>query len=96
MINAKKDMRETNDVKNVTGMCSSCTQQDDCAMTHHGGSNLYGCEEYASLPTGNGLVDYHQEMKAATALGLCATCEQKSQCALKSTPGGVWHCEEYK
>ncbi len=96
MINAKKDMKETYEVKNVTGMCSSCAHQDDCAMTHHGGSNLYGCEEYESLQAGNTSVDYQKEMKAATALGLCATCEQKSQCALKSTPGGVWHCEEYQ
>lgn len=96
MINANKKMNDTIQGKNVTGMCESCTHQEGCAMTHHGGANLYGCEEHESMPVAGVSVDYREEMKVATALGLCATCEHKNQCAHKTTPGGVWHCEEYQ
>lgn len=96
MISANKKMNDTIQEKNVTGMCVSCSHQEDCAMTHHGGTNLYGCEEYESMPVAGASVDYREEMKVATVLGLCATCEHKNQCAHKTTPGGVWHCEEYQ
>ncbi len=96
MMNAKKDMKVMDHKKNVTGMCLNCSHQEDCAMTHHGGSNLYGCDEYESMPVASVSVDYREEMKATPALGLCATCEHKNQCAHKTIPGGVWHCEEFQ
>jgi hypothetical protein len=96
MLNARKEMNQKEEKMQVTGMCLSCAHQDDCAMTHHGGSNLYGCEEFESMPAVKEFVDYRQEMKSTPALGLCATCESKNQCSHKTTPGGVWHCEEYR
>lgn len=92
--NQKKNVKE--ETMQVTGMCLSCAHQSDCVMTHHGGSNLYGCEEFESMPVIAKSVDYRKEMKTASALGLCATCESKNQCSHKSTPGGIWHCEEYR
>lgn len=96
MMNAKKDTMYMKDEKNVSGMCLNCIHQEDCAMTHHGSTNFYGCDEYESMPAGSASVDYQKEMKTTPTLGLCATCEHKNQCAYKTTPGGVWHCEEYQ
>ena len=27
--------------------------------------------------------------------GLCINCEYRAECQFATTPGGVWHCEEY-
>ena len=29
-------------------------------------------------------------------LGLCCNCENRGSCTLQNSPGGVWHCEEYR
>ncbi|SMP40580.1 hypothetical protein [Anoxynatronum buryatiense] len=96
MLNAKREVMEKEAKVQVTGMCLSCAHQDGCAMTHHGGANLYGCEEFESAAQRSDQVDYREEMKTTPVLGLCATCDSKNQCAHKTAPGGVWHCEEYR
>ena len=95
MLNAKKEMMEKEVKAQVNGMCLSCAHQDGCAMTHHGGTNLYGCEEFESMMQQSNQADYREEMKTTPVLGLCATCYSKNKCPHNTTPGGVWHCEEY-
>jgi hypothetical protein len=34
--------------------------------------------------------------KLTIGQGLCTTCSSSKACALSGTPGGIWHCEEYR
>jgi hypothetical protein len=96
MLSNRKTMMNSEEKNRGTSMCASCARQDGCVLTHQSSTNLYGCEEFESAQTMPETADYRSEMKTASALGLCATCESKQRCTLKATPGGVWHCEEFR
>ncbi len=96
MLSNRKTMMNNEERNRETSMCASCARQDECVLTHHNNTNLYGCEEFESIQAAAETVDYREELRTASALGLCATCESKQRCTLKTTPGGVWHCEEFR
>ncbi len=37
-----------------------------------------------------------EQITPDTTMGLCCNCENRSSCTLQDSPGGVWHCEEYR
>jgi hypothetical protein len=37
-----------------------------------------------------------EETTLDTTMGLCCNCENRDSCTLQDSPGGIWHCEEYR
>jgi len=59
------------------------------------------CEEFddsTPLEVARQTVLVVKKKKAAldVAMGLCCDCANRDTCTLQGSPGGVWHCEEYR
>lgn len=83
------------------GLCSTCNSSPIC--TRRAGMKLpvLFCEEFDDsaprLPNRRKVPASSQEdVVLDTALGLCCNCENRDSCTLCHSPGGVWHCEEYR
>ncbi|MHC4781304.1 MAG: hypothetical protein ACYTFG_22235, partial [Planctomycetota bacterium] len=81
-----------------------CSYLESCTLPGCGQSTLLHCEEFhcegrecgpATSP------ETRPEKSVGTAepeglKGLCVNCEERFDCGYPKSPGGVWHCAEYK
>lgn len=86
----------------LTGLCLSCEEAEDCAFRDRGGV-IHSCNEYRvvepALAAERLARTVSPEMDAICepekGAGLCRNCMHREDCGLQHQPGGVWHCEEY-
>ena len=82
-------------------LCMTCNSSATCSRRNGNRLPILYCEEFDGwLPP-----DLENEPPPVvadppdaldTAMGLCCNCENRDSCTLQATPGGVWHCEEYR
>jgi hypothetical protein len=84
-----------------TGLCLTCQKTDSC--THRAGfiTPVFYCEEFDDSVTCRTATKQTTPAdgdtnKLTIGQGLCTTCSSSKACALSGTPGGIWHCEEYR
>jgi len=83
------------------GLCMTCNSSSVCMRRKGIQRPVLFCEEFDGwMPR-----DAENEPAPASAapqdpvdttLGLCCNCENRDSCTLQDSPGGVWHCEEYR
>ncbi len=83
------------------GLCSTCNSSVVCTRRKGIQLPVLFCEEFDdSMPLeGESRPDpviEDAECVPDTAMGLCCNCENRGSCTLQDSPGGVWHCEEYR
>jgi hypothetical protein len=90
------------------GLCSACKCDEQCLHTTSGDSPVLQCEEFqacdcvpskAPAKRSRCLPDRETVLAAeegVEAKGLCTNCENKRACTFAKSPGGVWHCIEYR
>jgi hypothetical protein len=83
------------------GLCSTCNSSSVCTRRKGIVFPVLFCEEFddsvpipAERPRAPVLAD--DEASLDTAMGLCCNCGNRDFCTLQDSPGGVWHCEEYR
>ncbi len=83
------------------GLCMTCNSASIC--TRHKGIKLpvLFCEEFddsTSPEVESQAVPVIEDEETAldTAMGLCCNCGNRDFCTLQDSPGGIWHCEEYR
>ena len=83
------------------GLCMTCNSNSICTRRKGMKLPVLFCEEFDGwMPrdmenTPPPLLE-EDEIEPDTALGLCCNCSHRDFCTLQSSPGGVWHCEEYR
>jgi hypothetical protein len=89
----------------LLGLCMTCIHREVCTSRKGYKPPVFHCEEFdcgATEQVRETAVAREKDTSAgdeagSTArIGLCATCENRDSCALSASPGGVWHCEEYR
>ena len=83
------------------GLCMTCNSGSVCTRRVGIKLPVLFCEEFddsalekvESKPVP---VPENRETLPDTSLGLCCDCENRDSCTLQDSPGGVWHCEEYR
>jgi len=83
------------------GLCSTCNSGSICTRRKGIQLPILFCEEFddsTSLERESPPVSVPEEEEAApdAAMGLCGNCGNRDSCTLQDSPGGVWHCEEYR
>jgi len=83
------------------GLCSTCNSRPTCTRREGIRLPVSFCEEFddstspeverQAVP-----VTDDEETALDTAMGLCCNCGNRDSCTLQDSPGGVWHCEEYR
>ena len=89
----------------LLGLCTTCIHREVCTSRKGFRPPILYCEEFditaASLkgqeaaPAQSGAVA-EQDSSPVRHTGLCSSCAVRKTCVLSTTPGGVWHCEEYR
>ena len=98
------------DLKNQ-GLCSTCKNAPNCMYLKDKEQPVWYCNEFClddapckKIPLTT-MAPTSSESKGAVTKGngsaskykgLCVDCNHRETCVLSSTPGGVWHCEEYE
>jgi hypothetical protein len=92
----------------ANGLCVNCLHIDTCTFPGCPDGGVTDCEEYAcetgcsQSPTKTETVTGGREEKTKQPKGtqdlkgLCVNCEERDHCTLSKSPGGVWHCTEYR
>jgi len=83
------------------GLCSTCNSGSICTRRKGIKLPILFCEEFddsTSLDVERQPVPVivDEETTLDTAMGLCCNCGNRDSCTLQDSPGGVWHCEEYR
>jgi hypothetical protein len=83
------------------GLCSTCNSSSICTRRNGIRLPVQFCEEFddsTSLDVESEPVPVIEDGETAldTAMGLCCNCGNRGTCRLQDSPGGVWHCEEYR
>ncbi len=83
------------------GLCMTCNNDSTCTRRQGVRLPVLFCGEFdgwVPRDTENRPVPVFEdeETDPDTTMGLCCNCENRDSCALQSSPGGVWHCEEYR
>ena len=83
------------------GLCSTCNSGSICTRRKDITLPVLFCEEFddSTAPEEEDwpvAVPEDEETALDTARGLCCNCENRDLCTLQDSPGGVWHCEEYR
>jgi len=84
------------------GLCSTCNNRAVCTQRKDLKLPVLFCEEFD-----DGTPEEEEESEMVSApedeetgrdpvQGLCCNCENRDFCTLQDSPGGVWHCEEYR
>jgi len=87
--------------KQPLGLCSTCNSSPVCTRRKDIELPVLFCEEFedSTSPQEESEpvpVIEDEETEPDTALGLCCNCGNRDFCTLQDSPGGVWHCEEYR
>lgn len=83
------------------GLCSTCNSGSVCTRRKGIKLPVLFCEEFDAWTSRDTesrqvpLVD-DEEPAVDTVMGLCGNCGNRDSCTLRDSPGGVWHCEEYR
>lgn len=83
------------------GLCSTCNSSSVCTRRKDIKLPVLFCEEFddlTSLEVERQPVPVIEDEGTALdmAMGLCCNCGIRDSCTLQDSPGGVWHCEEYR
>jgi len=83
------------------GLCSTCNSGSVCTRRKGIKLPVLFCEEFddsTSLDVESQPIieDEEAAVDVDTAMGLCCNCGNRDSCTLQDSPGGVWHCEEYR
>lgn len=90
--------------KNVTGLCSNCIHESNCALEKQG---LVHCGEHAVSPfalTDEDVRDImymepekkqEKQSSGKPVAGICMNCDKKRDCPYIQPGNVIWHCEEY-
>jgi hypothetical protein len=83
------------------GLCSTCNNSPTCDGRKDIKRPVLFCEEFdgSTSPEEESPpvpVVEDEEADPDTVMGLCCNCGNRDFCTLQDTPGGVWHCEEYR
>ncbi len=86
----------------VAGICITCNHLKDCLHRLTNGQVIWFCEEFDDYvppkprPTLTALKPDPKPDNQEGYMGLCVNCEHRAECIHSKTPGGIWHCEEYR
>ncbi len=93
----------------MTGLCTSCTNWENCTLLVNHTNPIHQCEEFelsrettqpdiSQIFSANSKSkDSHNQFDQGKILkGLCINCALREMCILTDKETGVWHCEEYK
>lgn len=83
------------------GLCMTCNSGPTCTRRKGMRLPVVFCEEFddwmpLDMKNEPAPVTAEEQIFPGTTMGLCCNCENRDSCALRRTPGGVWHCEEYR
>lgn len=82
------------------GLCSTCNSGSVCTRRKGVKLPVLFCEEFddwTSLDMESQPIPVMEgEETVPEAMGLCGNCGNRESCTLQDSPGGVWHCEEYR
>jgi len=83
------------------GLCSTCNNGPVCIRRKGIRLPVLLCEEFDDHTPQEALpspvsVNADDDPPIDAAMGLCCNCENRGSCTLQDSPGGVWHCEEYR
>jgi len=83
------------------GLCSTCNSSSMCTRRKGIKLPVLFCEEFddsTSPKVESQAIPAIEDEETAldTTMGLCCNCENRDSCTLQDSPGGVWHCEEYR
>ena len=87
--------------KQSLGLCVTCNSSSLCTRRKGIPLPILFCEEFDDR-TGSEAERQpvpdpaYQEAALNTAMGLCCNCGNRDTCTSQHSPGGVWHCEEYR
>ncbi len=83
------------------GLCMTCNSNSVCTRREGIKLPVLFCEEFddstveiLERPSLLSMADENDVLDRT--MGLCYNCESRDSCTLQSSPGGVWHCEEYR
>ncbi len=88
----------------VTGLCVNCNHNENCIYLTFVKDSVVCCEEYDSFMPVQQLPQKNNDLESRVDdishsdefTGLCINCDNNTLCKTAVTPGGVWHCEEYR
>lgn len=83
------------------GLCLTCNSNPVCTRRKNIRFPVLMCEEFddsTPLEVARPAAPVAEEKEVAidVTMGLCCDCANRDTCTLRGTPGGVWHCEEYR
>jgi hypothetical protein len=83
------------------GLCMTCNNDSTCTRRKGVKLPVLFCEEFdgwmpRDMDNGPAPVFEDEVTDPDTTMGLCCNCENRDSCVLQDSPGGVWHCEEYR
>jgi len=87
--------------KRSWGLCMTCNSSSTCTRRKGMKLPVLFCEEFdgwTPLDVKNEPTPFTEDEQITpdAAMGLCCNCENRGSCTLRDSPGGVWHCEEYR
>ncbi len=88
--------------REIAGICSTCNHLKDCLHRLCNGHVIWFCEQFDDyVPPKPQTSATVLKMTANPGnqegyMGLCVNCEHRAECIHSKTPGGIWHCEEYR
>jgi len=92
-----------NKTDKVAGICVTCNHLKDCLHRLANGHVIWFCEEFDDYvpPKPRKLANPAKQVHSNPGnhegyMGLCVNCEHRAECIHSKTPGGIWHCEEYR
>ncbi|HET9480557.1 MAG TPA: hypothetical protein VFP98_02285, partial [Candidatus Polarisedimenticolia bacterium] len=86
------------------GLCEICDHAPTCTFPRPRGVAVKECDEWTGLSIEAPSIEIEpgfvarrrRALVSARPVGLCASCEAAPTCRFSRTPGGVWHCDEYR
>jgi hypothetical protein len=92
------------------GLCATCGKSAHCTYPRDPDRPIRHCEEFqeeteAMMAAARARTEARRgaprqlpdnEDRSGKFLGLCRNCDNRFHCTFPRSPGGVWHCEEYK
>lgn len=109
LVKAKEEI-EMHRAIQYLGLCATCGKSAYCTYPRDPDRPIRHCEEFeeetaAMMVSARAKTVARQSRRREAPenedttgqfLGLCRTCENRHCCTYPKSPGGVWHCEEYR